>query len=78
MIVLSSHVRLVARGIVVCGTVSSAPATVAVGIEGAPPDVAETSSDQSDEAFPETGGFGVELSAALSVLLLGALVGGVG
>ena len=30
---------------------------------------------QSDEALPETGGFGVELSAALSMLLLGALVG---
>ncbi len=75
--ILQSSVKIAGAGNDVCGAVSSLPATVAVGISGAPPDVPTPVPPPEPEA-PATGGWSPSSNAAMFVLLLGlsiALIG---
>ena len=75
--ILQSSVKIVGAGNDVCGAVSSLPATVAVGISGAPPDVPTPVPPPEPEA-PATGGWSPSSNAAMFVLLFGlsiALIG---
>ena len=54
--VLSTSVKITPSGVSVCGKLSTLPVTVAVGKEGAPPEVVAPSEDVAEEPLPDTGG----------------------
>ena len=72
--ILTSTVRINADGLLVCGTLSHLPATVAAGIEGSPkaPEAAD------DPTAPATGGAAPASGTPLLLLALGVLVGVIG
>ena len=69
--VLSSKVKLTGEVIDVCGRVSTLPAKVAVGVEGAPADFPAPASEPSI-GTPDTGGAAPPLNLLLLVLILNA------
>ncbi len=71
--ILSASVRLGSGGTNVCGNLSSLPATLAVGSEGAP-EAIPTATPEPTPIPPETGGKAPTSNAGLWALLLGAAI----
>ena len=69
--VLSTSVKITPSGVSVCGKLSTLPVTVAVGKEGAPPEVVEPSEDVAEEPLPDTGGVAPATPWLLYLLLAG-------
>ncbi len=79
LIVLSSRVRIPAAGTKVCGSVSSVPATVAVGTTGSPAPLPTEVADSGDASdLPATGGTAPSNNGLLwgSILGLAIVVSG--
>ena len=75
--ILTTKVMLDAGGIMVCGRISSLPALVAVGVEGAPADLPEP--DPIVRAIPpETGGVTPDATVIALVFVLGVAIAGIG
>ena len=70
--ILTSITRLDGFGLKVCGYVGSVPATLAVGIEGAPPPISPTPVVEVQIVeLPVTGGAALTSTAAVNLLVLG-------
>ena len=72
--ILTSTVRINADGLLVCGTLSHLPATVAAGIEGSP----KAAEVADDPTAPATGGVAPASGTPLLLLAIGVLVGVIG
>ena len=69
--VLSTSVKITPSGVSVCGKLSTLPVTVAVGKEGAPPEVVDPIDDVAEEPLPDTGGAAPATPWLLHLLLAG-------
>ena len=76
--ILNSEVRINDSGLMVCGYLGTAPATVAVGMEGSPGSIPSTPMSETQvNRLPVTGGVAPSQSATIIVLLLGVVFVGV-
>ena len=71
--ILSTTARIGSSGADVCGNISSIPASVAVGSEGAPAAIPTATPEPTPEA-PDTGGTAPSSNAGLWILLLGTAI----
>ena len=69
--ILSTSVRITSAGTVICGNLSSLPASIAAGIVGAPSDF-PTPTPVPEEELPDTGGGTPPSNALLLILVIGA------
>ena len=67
--ILASSVRITPEGAILCGNLSSLPATVAAAKVGAPPDF-PMPTPVHEEELPDTGGSGPRSSSAMLWMLL--------
>ena len=78
--ILSTSVKITPDGVAVCGKLSTAPSTVAVGRIGAPPDVVEPDQTGMDalEMLPDTGGKSVPSFWLMMIIAAGIIATTIG
>ena len=73
--ILSSTAKITPEGVIVCGKISTLPAIVAVGTQGAPASIpVETPQREVSQTLPDTGGPTPGALALLSLILLGTTI----
>ena len=69
--ILATSVKITPDGVIVCAGISALPATVAVGVLGAPPPPPVIEPEETEQALPDTGGTAPGSATLILIMLLG-------